>query len=199
MGIGPPEAAGCVSTNSLTLNLQPRRGRCLAKQGVKRVERQRATYHRLEGVRHFLAVYDLETGHLFGEFKSRKTGKDWLSFLKCLRRRYRATEMLHIVLDNYQTHLTAETLTWAKTHRIKFYWLPTNASWLNRIECQFTALKKFALDNSDYRTHEEQQQAIESYLAWRNGRREIAMEPWRRKIHQLHGPSDAPSNSATAA
>lgn len=181
------------------LNLQPRRGRCLAKQGVKRVERQRATYHRLKGVRHFLAAYDLETGRLFGQFKSRKTGKDWLSFLKWLRRRYRATETLHIVLDNYKTHLTAETLTWAKAHRIKFYWLPTNASWLNRIECQFTALKKFALDNSDYRTHEEQQQAIESYLAWRNGRRAIAIEPWRRKIHHFNGPSDAPANSATAA
>ena len=46
------------------------------------------------------------------------------------------------------------------------------------IESQFTALRKFALNNSDYHGHEEQQQAIESYLAWRNGRREIAIEPW---------------------
>jgi len=70
------------------------------------------------------------------------------------------------------------------THNVKFYFTPTNASWLNRIECQFTALKKFALENSDFRTHPEQQEAIESYLAWRNGRREIAIESWRSHIRR---------------
>jgi len=48
----------------------------------------------------------------------------------------------------------------------------------------FTALRKFALDNSDFRSHEEQQKAIESYLAWRNGRREIAIESWRSHIRK---------------
>lgn len=55
-------------------------------------------------------------------------------------------------------------MPWAAAHNIRFYLTPTQASWLNRIECQFTALKKFALENSDFRTHEEQQQSIESYL-----------------------------------
>jgi transposase len=74
--------------------------------------------------------------------------------------------------------------SWARQNNVKFYLTPTNASWLNRIECQFTALKKFALENSDYRTHEEQQAAIETYLAWRNGQRSIAIEPWRSRIRQ---------------
>jgi transposase len=181
------------------LNLQPRAGHCLAKKGTKRVERHRATYHRLRGVRHFLAAYDLETGHLFGEFSARKTWKEWLHFLKALRRRYRGSETLHIVLDNYKTHLTAAVLSWAKSHHIKFYWLPTNASWLNRIECQFTALKKFALENSDYQTHEEQCEAIESYLAWRNGRREISIESWRSHIRRTRNHNHSINTSATAA
>lgn len=181
------------------LNLQPRHGQCLAKKGRKHVERHRANYHRLRGVRHFLAAYDLETGRLFGEFTAHKTGKEWLSFLKALRRRYRRSETLHIVLDNYKTHLTAKVLAWAKSHRIKFYWVPTNASWLNRIECQFTALKKFALENSDYRTHEEQQEAIESYLAWHNGCREIAIESWRSHIRKTRNHKDAAPSLATAA
>ena len=161
------------------MNLQPRHGQCLAKKGVKRVDRHRATYNRNSGIRHFLAAYDLETGRLFGLFTRQKTWQQWLSFLKWLRRRYRRSEVLHIVLDNYGSHLKKEVLRWAKANNIKFYFTPTNASWLNRIECQFTAMKKFALDNSDYRSHEEQQQAIESYLAWRNDRREIAVESWR--------------------
>jgi transposase len=166
------------------LNLQPRHGQCLAKKNKKRVERHRATYNRKGGVRHFLGAYDLETGRLFGQFTKQKTWVQFLAFLKWVRRRYRLSEKLHIVLDNYGPHLKEEVLTWAKTHNVKFYFTPTNASWLNRIESQFTALRKFALDNSDYRTHEEQQEAIESYLAWRNGRREIAIESWRSHIRK---------------
>lgn len=177
------------------LNLLPRHGQCLAKKGKKRVERLRATYKRTKGVRHFLAAYDLETGRLFGQFTARKTWKEWLGFLKWLRRRYRSQETLHLILDNYGTHLKEEVLQWAKAHNVKFSFIPTDASWLNRIESQFTALKKFALNNSDYQSHEEQQEAIESYLAWRNGRREIAVEPWRDHIQKKCQP---PAQAAPA-
>jgi transposase len=166
------------------LNLQPRGGGCLAKKRKKRVERHRATYNRNSGVRHFLAAYDIETGRLFGQFTRQKTWVEFLTFLKWLRRRYRRNERLHIVLDNYGPHLKQEVQAWSKTHNVRFYFTPTNASWLNRIESQFTALRKFALDNSDFRSHDEQQEAIESYLAWRNGRREIAIESWRSHIRK---------------
>ena len=168
------------------LNLQPRHGRCFAKAGCKRVERLRATFHRFGGVQHFLAAYDLETGRVYGRFFPRKRGTEFLSFLKWVRRRYPRQETLHIVLDNYGTHMKKEVLAWARTHGVKFYFTPSNASWINRIESQFTAMKKFALENSDYRSHEELQSAIESYLAWRNGRREIAVERWRSKIQSKY-------------
>ena len=103
----------------------------------------------------------------------------FLAFLKWLRRRYRRDVALHVVLDNAEYHLKAEVLSYAAQHKIKFYWTPTNASWLNRIESHFTALRKFALDNSDYRSHEHQQEAIESYLSWRNRTREISLEDWK--------------------
>ncbi len=82
-------------------------------------------------------------------------------------------------MDNYSTHLTAEVVSWAVTHKVRFYFTPTNASWLNRIESQFTALRKFALNTSDYRSHEEQQQAIEDYLSWRNRKRKLSMKSWK--------------------
>jgi transposase len=85
-------------------------------------------------------------------------------------------------MDNYGPHLKDEVRNWAEANNVKFYFTPINASWLNRIECQFAALRKFALDNSDFRTHEEQQAAIDSCLAWRNGRREIDIESWRAHI-----------------
>ena len=46
--------------------------------------------------------------------------------------------------------------------------MPTNASFLNRIECHFTALRYFALDGTDHRSHEEQNSMIRRYIVWRN-------------------------------
>jgi transposase len=159
------------------LNLQPRHGHCYARDG--RIQRLRATYNRKGGVRHFLACYDLETDRLLGQFTRFKTWVQWLAFLKSLRRRYPSWQVLHIVMDNFSPHLKNEVGFWAVTHNVRFYFTPTNASWLNRIESQFTALRKFALNTSDHRSHEEQQQAIESYLSWRNRKRKLSLQSWK--------------------
>lgn len=159
------------------LNLQPHHGHCYKGPG-KRVDRLRATYNRKGGIRHFLAYYDLETDRLYGRFTDHKTGKDMLSFLRWVRSRYPRWQKLHIVMDNYGPHITDQVRAWAKDHNIRFYLTPTNGSWLNRIESQFTALRKFALRPSDYRSHEEQEAAIESYLTWRNGSRDLSITAW---------------------
>jgi transposase len=161
------------------LNLQPHHGHCNVGPG-KRVDRLRATYNRKGGIRHFLAYYDLETDRLYGRFTDHKTGRDILSFLRWVRSRYPCWQKLHIVMDNYGPHVTDQVRAWAKDHNIRFYLTPTNGSWLNRIESQFTALRKFALNPSDYRSHEEQEAAIESYLTWRNGSRDLSITAWTR-------------------
>lgn len=164
------------------LNLQPRHGRHHAETG--HVNRLRATYKRTGGVRHFLGLYDLERDTLVGRFVKKKNRITFLSFLKWVRRRYAHRGILHVVLDNAGYHLTTEVVAYARANRIKFYLTPTGASWLNRIECHFTAMRKFALDNTDHRTHEQQQAAIEQYLAWRNRRRTISVDDW--KPHKHH-------------
>ena len=50
---------------------------------------------------------------------------------------------------------------------------------MNRIEGRFAALKKFALDNADYRRHAQQQAALESYLTWRNRTRALSRQSWK--------------------
>jgi hypothetical protein len=45
---------------------------------------------------------------------------------------------------------------------------PTNSSWLNRIEAQFTGWRYFALDGTDHRSHKEQGSMIRRYIIWRN-------------------------------
>jgi transposase len=159
------------------LNLQPRHGKHYARIG--HVDRLRATYNRKAGVRYMFGAYDMERNTLVGVFATKKNWVSFLAFLKWLRRRYCSHQVLHVVLDNAGYHLKAEVLSYAAKHKIKFYWTPTNASWLNRIESHFTALRKFALDDTDYHSHEQQQEAIESYLSWRNRAREIGLEDWK--------------------
>lgn len=172
-----PEGGRRISIDEFgPLNLLPRHGKHYARSS--HVDRHRATYSRKGGVRHMFGAYDLERDTLVGQFVAAKNRVTFLAFLKWLRGRYPGRETLHVILDNATFHDRPEILLYGSTHRIRFYWTPTSASWLNRIECHFTALKKFAMDNTDYRTHEELQTAIEDYLTWRNGRRDISITEW---------------------
>ena len=48
--------------------------------------------------------------------------------------------------------------------------LPTYSSWLNWIEPQFAALRYFALNGTDHRTHAEQGDAIAGHIRWHDAR-----------------------------
>ena len=56
----------------------------------------------------------------------------------------------------------------AHANNVEIAYTPTNSSWLNQIEAQFTALRHFALDGTDHRTHREQGNMIRRYILWRN-------------------------------
>ena len=76
------------------------------------------------------------------------------------------------MLDNFSPHLStaddARVGDWAAANNVEVAYTPTNASWLSRIEAQFTALRYFTLDGTDHGAHREQASMIRCYLAWRN-------------------------------
>ena len=45
---------------------------------------------------------------------------------------------------------------WAAANNVELAYTPHYASWLNRIEAQFQALRYFALDGTDHPSHAEQ-------------------------------------------
>lgn len=133
-------------------------------------DRLPATYTRTHGVRHLLAFYDVQEDFLWGYFRPRKRGQEVLDVLKRVRRRYPLEEKLYIILDNFSPHKRKEIRRWARHVNVKFVWTPTNASWLNRIECQFTELKKFVFTNTNYNLHEQVKDATYKFLRYRNTR-----------------------------
>jgi transposase len=175
---GEPEVIFCVDEFG-PLNLQPRPGRQWAAVSGKGKEpgraprpRMRATYTRTEGVRHLFAALELGEDKLFGHIKPRKTRARFLEFCRYLRSLYPAATRIAIVCDNFSPHLTTgrdgRVGAWAAANNVEIAYTPTNSSWLNRIEAQFTALRYFTLDSTDHPSHKEQASMIRRYIIWRN-------------------------------
>jgi transposase len=175
---GEPEVIFCVDEFG-PLNLQPRPGRQWAAVSGKSKEpgraprhRLRATYRRTAGVRHLFAAYELGEDKLFGHIKPRKNRARFLEFCRYLRSLYPPDARIAIICDNFSPHLTtakdARVGTWAQANNAEIAYTPTNSSWLNRIEAQFTALRYFALDGTDHPSHQEQGSMIRRYIIWRN-------------------------------
>ncbi|EME67361.1 transposase [Rhodococcus ruber BKS 20-38] len=161
------------------LNLQPHPGRQWAERGGKHKDpgreprrRRRATYTRPYGVRHLFAGYDLGRDKLYGHVKTTKNRTKFLEFCRYLRSLYPAEVRIAIVCDNFAPHLATRrcrrVAEWAEVNNVEFAYTPTNSSWLDRIEAQFTALRYFALDGTDYGSHREQASMIRRHIIWRN-------------------------------
>ena len=149
------------------LNLIARPGQGWFPRG--RPARQRATYTRTAGVRHMFAALDLASGQLFYRFRDRKRWQEFLDFCASCGARF-PTGRLYLVCDNYAPHQQGRGPDWCTAHDIEMVFTPTNASWLNWIECEFTALRYFTLDGSDYPSHAAQEAAIAGYIRWANKR-----------------------------
>jgi transposase len=162
------------------LNLLPRPGKQWAQVAVKEAaitrrpkrRRRRATFNRHGGVRHLMAAYDLTKDRIYGHIKTKKDRSTFLEFCRYLRSLYPPDVRIAIVLDNFSPHLSTKKDTrvgdWAEAHNVELAYVPTNASWMNRIEAQFQALRYFTLDGTDHRSHEEQNSMIRRYIIWRN-------------------------------
>lgn len=61
---------------------------------------------------------------------------------------------------------------WAADNQVELVFLPTYGSWLIWIELEFAALRYFAPNGTDHRSHAEQNAAINAYIRWRNSRAE---------------------------
>jgi transposase len=167
---GDPSVVICMDEFG-PLNLLPRPGKQWAPRIVKgeerrrpRRRRRRATFTRSAGVRHLMAAYDLNQDKIYGHVKTKKDRTTFLEFCRYLRSLY--------PLDNFSPHLSTKKDTrvgdWAEANNVELAYVPTNASWMNRIEAQFQALRYFTLDGTDHRSHEEQNSMIRRYIIWRN-------------------------------
>jgi transposase len=152
-----------------------------------------------------MAAYDLNQDNVYGHIKTKKDRTTFLEFCRYLRSLYPPGVRIAIVLDNFSPHRSTQRDTrvgdWAQANNVELAYVPTNASWLNRIEAQFQALRYFTLDGTDHRSHEEQNSMIRRYIIWRdrNAQDKAPHELVKRATlldaalgHHLRGPPPVP-------
>lgn len=150
------------------LELRPLAGQCWAKQ--RKPQRLRATYTRRYGIEQLHGFYDVHADCLVGQVRRRKTARDIAACFAHLRRCYPIQVRIYVVLDNFKANVRAAN-DFFPGHNLEAVYLPTNASWLNAIECEFAALYAATLKNSDDRDHQSRRRRIYRYLRWRNRKR----------------------------
>ncbi len=127
-----------------TLSPRPMRKGEIAKQHYE--------YEKL-GSCALLAAIEPLTGKRLAQVHERRTKREFTAFCQALASVYPTATRIRLILDNLNTHnassfyehLSAEE-AYTLTERFEFIYTPKGASWLNMIECEFSAISRVCLD-----------------------------------------------------
>jgi transposase len=121
--------------------------------------------YKRHGTTTLFAALDTKTGLVIGACQPRHRAKEFIRFLKRIDRMVTKHLDLHLVLDNYGTHKTAEVKAWLAKHpRFKLHFTPTSASWLNLVERFFAEITTKRIRRGTFTSVAELEQAIHDYL-----------------------------------
>jgi hypothetical protein len=115
------------------------------------IAKQHYEYEKL-GSCALLAAIEPLTGQRLGQVHAQRTKREFTLFCLSLAAHYPEASKIRLVQDNLNTHnassfyehLSAEQ-AFALAERFEFIYTPKGASWLNMIECEFSALSRQCL------------------------------------------------------
>jgi transposase len=124
--------------------------------------------YKRNGTTTLFAALDLLQGKVIGDCHKRHRHQEFLKFLRRIDREFSGKSPLHLVIDNYGTHGTAEVKAWLKKHpRFVMHYVPTSCSWLNLIERWFAELTNKRIRRGSFLSVDDLTTAIEEFLsAW---------------------------------
>jgi transposase len=121
--------------------------------------------YKRHGTTTLFAALDVKSGLVIGECQPRHRAKEFIRFLKRIDRAVLRHLDVHLVLDNYGTHKTAEVKAWLAKHpRFKLHFTPTSASWLNLVERFFAEITTKRIRRGTFTSVAELEDAIHDYL-----------------------------------
>lgn len=167
-----------------------------------------------------LAAIEPLTGQRFGQVHPQRTKREYTLFCQALAATDPHAIKIRLVQDNLNTHnasafyenLPAEE-AFALAQRFEFYYTPKGASWLNMIECEFSALARGCL-HQRMPTIEELRSSVLTLLNERSAKQikihwQFSIQAARTKLHSHYArvneansaddqPQPAPQPSSTS-
>src|SRR5689334_2973716 len=134
-------------------------------------ERQTHDYKR-HGTTTLFAAFNILNGKVIGSCQDRHRSREFIRFLNHLERQLPADQEVHLIMDNYCTHKSAEVQRWLKPkrrNRFHFHFTPTSSSWLNQVERFFALITERMIRRGTFHSAAELEQAIYKWLAQWNG------------------------------
>ena len=119
--------------------------------------RRRSVEYVRHGTRCLTAAFFVHTGRVLGMVTPRRPKEVFLAFLDLLDVNVPPSQVIHLVLDNLNTHRGEHIEAWRAAHpgRLEIYYLPFHASWLNQIELWFTTLSRRCLRLGDFHSGDD--------------------------------------------
>jgi transposase/biotin operon repressor len=134
-------------------------------------ERQTHDYKR-NGTTTLFAAFNILNGKVIGTCQQRHRSREFVRFLSHLEKNLPADQDVHLIMDNYCTHKSAEVQRWLKPNKRKrfhFHFTPTSSSWLNQVERFFALITGRMIRRGTFHSADELEQAIYQWLAHWNG------------------------------
>jgi transposase len=134
-------------------------------------ERQTHDYKR-HGTTTLFAAFNILNGKVIGTCQSRHRSKEFVKFLNHMEKELPADQEVHLIMDNYCTHKSAEVQRWLtpkKRKRFHFHFTPTSSSWLNQVERFFALITGRMIRRGTFHSTDELEKAIYQWLASWNG------------------------------
>jgi len=124
--------------------------------------------YKRHGTTTFFAGLDVKTGRVIGDCLPRHRAKEFIAFLKKIDRLVAKRLDIHLVLDNYATHKTAEVTAWLARHpRFHCHFTPTSCSWLNLVERLFAEITRQRIRRGAFTSVDDLKGAIAAWVdAW---------------------------------
>ena len=130
-------------------------------------ERQAHDYKR-HGTTTLFAAFNILNGKVMGQCLPRHRGREFVKFLRQVETEVPPDLEVHLIVDNYRTHKSAEVQRWLssrKRRRFHFHFTPTSSSWLNQVERWFGLITQRMIRRGTFRSVQELEGAIYQWLA----------------------------------
>jgi transposase/DNA-binding CsgD family transcriptional regulator len=134
-------------------------------------ERQTHDYKR-HGTTTLFAAFNILKGKVIGTCQEPHRSREFIRFLNHLERQLPVDQDIHLIMDNYCTHKSADVQRWLKPkkrRRFHFHFTPTSSSWLNQVERFFALITERMIRRGTFHSADELEQAIYKWLANWNG------------------------------